>query len=213
VITTCWTCGCDDLESDHGDGANIATDALQAAADAAGIELPQAVANIVLALSHFNPAMAEKETGVVDLAAYRVMKSASEQQFTLGVAYPAMKADAQVAADGHRDFISPEALEKTAWTWLTQFRDVNLFHSGDPAHSGHFTPTESYIWRGPDWEVASPVDGNTYKVCKGDWMLGGVWDDHGWALVKSRAVNGWSPEGGARRVTPSAKRLAQLRSA
>jgi hypothetical protein len=200
------------LEQDHGDGANLTTNDLQAAADVAGIDLPHAIANIVLSLSHFDPDYVAKDADVADLAAYRLVKSGDEQRFTLGVAYPAMKADAQRAADGYRDFISPEALEKTAWTWLTKSRDVNLFHSGDPAHAGHFTPTESYIWRGPDWEVPSPVDGKCYKVCKGDWMLGGVWDTHGWSLVKAGRVNGWSPEGGAKRRIPTAARLAQLRS-
>ena len=179
--------------------------ALQGAADAAGIPLDQAAKNIVSTL-----ASAADKGELGGLAALRVVKSSAEQRFTLGVAYPAMKADAQRAADGHRDFVSPRALEKTAWEWLTKYRDVNLFHQDNTA--GHFTPTESYIWRGPDWEIESPVDGKPYVVKAGDWMLGGVWDDLGWAYVKAGLVNGWSPEGGARRVRPTTERLAQLRS-
>ena len=145
-----------------------------------------------------------------NLAAYRVLKSTNEQRFTLGVAYPAMKADVARAADGHRDFVSEEVLEKTAWEWLAKFRDVGLFHRDGT--EGHFTPTESYIWRAPTWKVDSPVDGKPYLVCKGDWVLGGVWDDYGWTMVKSGLANGWSPEGGARRSTPTAERLALLRA-
>ena len=138
-----------------------------------------------------------------------VVKSVEERRFTLGVAYPAMKPDATKAADGHRDFVSPEVLEKTAHEWLRKYQDVNLFHQDDT--SGHFTPAESYIYRGPDWTVTSPVDGSEYVIKAGDWMLGGYWDDYGWELVKAGLVNGWSPEGTARRSKPSPERLAQLR--
>lgn len=148
----------------------------------------------------------EAETIDTPFAAYRVSKAVEERRFTLGVAYPAMKADVNVAADGHRDFVSPEVLENTAWNWLIKHRDVNLFHQAGTM--GHFTPTESYIWRAPDWEVESPVDGKPYVVRKGDWVLGGVWDTFGWGLVKSRLVNGWSPEGGAKRRVPAPERLA-----
>lgn len=143
-------------------------------------------------------------------AACRVVKTMDERRFTLGVAYPAMKPDASKAADGFRDFVSSEVLEKTAHEWLHKHRDVNLFHQDST--SGHFTPAESYIWRAPDWEISSPVDGKPYVVKSGDWILGGYWDEYGWELVKAGLVNGWSPEGTARRSTPSPERLAQLRS-
>jgi hypothetical protein len=168
------------------------------------------VANLVMSLGHFNPAMKEVEPVRTDLAAVRVVKSTDERRYTLGVAYPAMKADVSRAADGRRDFVSPEALEKTAWQWMTKHREINLFHREKT--EGHGTPVESYIYRGPDWESPSPVDGKSYVVKAGDWMLGVVWDDFGWALVKSGLVNGWSPEGTARRSVPSPDRLAQLRS-
>jgi hypothetical protein len=138
-----------------------------------------------------------------------IVKASEEKRFSLGVAYPAMKADVGRAADGHRDFVSADVLEATAWMWLRKYRDVNLYHRDGT--SGHFEPTESYIWRGPTWEQESPIDGATYVVKAGDWMLGGVWDDYGWALVKAGLVKGWSPEGGARRRVPTADALAQLR--
>lgn len=206
----CWTCGCGELEKNHDDPRAITTTDLQGAAAQAGTDIPCVVANIVFSLSHFNPAMAKAGNGTAPYATCRVVKASSERQFTLGVAYPANKPDVSRAADGHRDFVSADVLEKTAWEWLTKYRDVNLFHKDRT--SGHFTPTESYIWRGPDWTVASPVDQANYVVKAGDWMLGGIWDDEGWAMVKAGLINGWSPEGGARRRTPTAEQLAQLRS-
>ena len=140
------------------------------------------------------------------MAAYSLVKSASmlEQRFTLGLAYPAMRPDAAKAADGHIDFVSEEVLEQTAWNWLKKYRDVGLFHT--EGTEGHFEPTESYIWRADDWHTGGGV------IRKGDWLLGGVWDEFGWNLVKKGLVNGWSPEGTARRSKPTAERLAQLRS-
>src|ERR1035441_6442247 len=41
-----------------------------------------------------------------------------------------MKADTARAADGHRDFVGAEALEATAWSWMTKSRDIGLFHQG-----------------------------------------------------------------------------------
>ena len=143
-------------------------------------------------------------------ADYAVMKGVPERRFTLGLAYPALRPDVGRAADGHRDFVGPEALEKTAHEWLKKYRDVNMFHENNT--SGHFEPAESYIWRAPDWEIVSPVDGSTYIIKSGDWLLGGYWDEDGWELVKAGLVNGWSPEGTAKRnLHPSPERLAQLR--
>lgn len=162
-----------------------------------------------MSLAHYSPSLAKEEV-IADSAEYQVLKSSATRQFTLGLAYPAMKPDVSRAADGRRDFVSPEVLEDTAWSWLTKYRNVNLFHRDGT--EGHFTPTESYIYRGPDWEVPSPVDAKAYVIKAGDWLLGGVWDDMGWAFVKAGLVNGWSPEGTARRSRPTAERLAQLRS-
>ena len=180
---------------------------LLSAADAAGIPIEQAAKNVMATvLMRVN-----KEAGT-DLAACRVVKASEERRYTLGVAYPAMKADVSRAADGKRDFVSPEVLEKTAWSWMAKHRDINLFHRSDEASTGHGTVVESYIYRGPDWVQDSPVDGKPYVVKAGDWCLACVWDEFGWALVKAGLVNGWSPEGTARRSTPSPERLALLRS-
>ena len=207
----CWSCGCGELEQSHSDARNIVTADLQGAADAQGISVPQAVANIVLSLAHFDPQLA-KAVGAVETpyASYQVMKSTPERRFTLGLAYPALKPDTAKAADGHIDAVRPEVLENTAWSWLAKYRDVGLHHADGT--SGHFTPTESYIYRGPDWETVSPVDGEPYIIKAGDWLLGGVWDEYGWTLVKNGRVRGWSPQGGARRQKASPEFLAQLRT-
>ncbi len=144
-----------------------------------------------------------------DLVAVNVIKAQDERRYSLGLAYPAMRVDKAVAQDGHRDFVSAEALEKTAWEFL-KGGGVNIFHKSGT--DGHAEVVESYIYRGPDWTFTSPVDHKEYVVKAGDWMLGTVWDEHGWSLVKAGLVNGWSPEGGARRTSVSPERLAQTRS-
>jgi len=144
-----------------------------------------------------------------DLAAVNVIEAQDERRYTLGIAYPAMRADKAVAADGHRDFVSAEALEKTAWAFLKN-GGVNMFHQDGT--DGHADIVESYIYRGPDWVFTSPVDSKEYAVKEGDWMLGTVWDQEGWQMVKAGLINGWSPEGGARRTTASPERLLELRS-
>jgi hypothetical protein len=143
-----------------------------------------------------------------DMVAVNVIKAQDERRYTLGLAYPAMVVDKGVAQDGHRDFVSAEALEKTAWEFLKS-GGVNMFHQNGT--DGHADIVESYIYRGPDWAFTSPVDGEEYAVKAGDWMLGAVWDEEGWTAVKAGLVNGWSPEGGASRTTPTPERLAQLR--
>ncbi len=143
-----------------------------------------------------------------DRAECQVIKATVEQRYTLGIAYPAMKTDVAVAQDGHRDFVSAEALEKCAWSWMAKNRDIGLFHQDGT--EGHGTVVESYIWRADPW-VIKAADG-TQTVNLGDWLLGVQWDDHGWDLVKAGLVRGWSPEGRARRSIPDAARLSELRS-
>lgn len=209
----CWSCSCNSLESDHGDSRTITTLDLISAADQAGTDIGHVVGNIVVGLSHFNPDMAKEAQAVhTNVAGCRVVKTTDDRRYTLGVAYPAMKADVSTAADGFRDFVSPETLEKTAWDWMTNHRAINLFHKSGDSFDGHGTVVESYIYRGPDWHVPSPVNGSTYAIKAGDWLLGAVWDSYGWTLVKSGLVNGWSPEGTASRIAVDQERLSQLRS-
>lgn len=117
----------------------------------------------------------------------------TEQRFVLGLAYQAGQ-DPKIAkgADGARDFFTPEELEKACWSYLPGGAQVGLFHADNTL--GHMTVTESYIYRGPDWDQG---DGVVIKA--GDWLIGGICDDIAWGLVKSGKVTGFSPQGVARR--------------
>lgn len=141
-----------------------------------------------------------------------VVKAAGEQRYTLGLSYPANRPDVARARDGHRDFASPEALEKCAWEYMTRYREIGLFHKAGSQAEGHAEVVESYIWRAPDWTIVSPMDGSEVVIKAGDWLLGTVWDAEGWDLVRKGLIRGFSPQGGARRnLNPSPERLAQLR--
>lgn len=117
----------------------------------------------------------------------------TEQRFVLGLAYQAGQ-DPRIAkgADGARDFFTPEELEKACWSFLPGGAQVGLFHADNT--TGHMTVTESYIYRGPDWDQG---DGTVIKA--GDWLIGGICDDIAWQLVKSGKVTGFSPQGVAKR--------------
>lgn len=158
----------------------------------------------------YGPVQKAADAADTPYAAVNVVKTADEQRYSLGLAYPAMKVDVGVAADGYRDFVNKEALEKAAWSWMAKHRDIGMFHRGGT--EGHATVVESYIYRGPDWVTKAAADGSEVVIKAGDWMLGTIWDEYGWQMVKAGLVQGWSPEGAARRTTPSTQRLAQLRS-
>jgi hypothetical protein len=134
-----------------------------------------------------------------------VIKAEEAQRYTLHCAYPANKCDVSVAADGYRDFISPSALEKSAWDFIKS-PEVGLWHAEGTSGSG--TVCESYIYRGPDWEIGTK---GTYVVKAGDWMVGIIWSKETWPLVLQGKVNGVSMQGRAQRQRPSAEALRQLR--
>jgi hypothetical protein len=117
-----------------------------------------------------------------------------EKKFVLGLAYQAGR-DPRIAmgADGGRDFFTPDELEKACWSFLPGGAQVGLFHADNTL--GHMTVTESYIYRGPDWD-----QGNGVVIKAGDWLIGGICDDVAWNLVKSGKVTGFSPQGVARRL-------------
>ncbi len=117
----------------------------------------------------------------------------TEQRYVLGVAYQAGRDPRiQKGADGRRDYFTAEELEKAAWSFLKGRPIVGLFHADGT--EGHFTVTESYIYRGPDWD-----QGDGVVVKADDWLIGGICDEPAWSLVKSRRVTGFSPQGVARR--------------
>lgn len=137
-----------------------------------------------------------------------VVKSEDERRFTLTVAYPADKADVAVAADGHLDFASKAAVEDAAWGYMAKYRDVGAHHQEGTSGSGQLV--ESYIYRGPDWAIKS---GDSEIVIKsGDWLMGTIWPPEQWEKWKTGEYGGMSPQGGAKRRTPSPEAVAALRS-
>lgn len=194
----CLSCNCRDYTAKH-DPAAIDWADLQAAGEDAGITPHQAAWNIVRgarAMADSEPA--EKSFGV------EVLKSEPERRYTLGLAYGANLPDVGKAADGFRDFAGPQALEDAAWSFLRKGASVGLDHMDGT--EGHGQVVESYIWPGDAWPQP-----NGYVVQKGDWLLGVVWDEPTWELIKSGRINGFSPQGSARRRKPSPEALAQLR--
>jgi hypothetical protein len=118
---------------------------------------------------------------------------ADEQRYVLGIAYQAgPDPKIQRGADGGRDYFSAEELEKAAWKFLAKGREVGLFHADGT--TGAADVVESYIYRGPDWDLG---DGTVVKT--GDWLIGAVLDEPAWDLYKSGRITGWSPQGAARR--------------
>ena len=131
-------------------------------------------------------------------------KATPELQYTLVCVYPADRADVAVAADGHRDFASKEAVREAAWNFLRKGAKVGLHHADGTEGAG--LTVESFLWPADDWKTPSG-----YVVKEGDWMGGIVWDDPAWELVKAGKITGVSMQGSARRRTPAAEALANLR--
>lgn len=150
-------------------------------------------------------ASATKTLDAPPAVACAVVKASEERRYTLGLAYPANRPDRGVAADGHRDFVSARVLEDAAWSYLRKGAAVGLDHSTDPSVEGRGTVVESYIWPGDDWKTGNTV------IKKGDWLLGVVWQPDTWPLVKAGRLNGFSPQGRARRGTPTPETIEKLR--
>lgn len=140
--------------------------------------------------------------------AARMVKSQPERRFGLYCAYPANRVDVSVAADGYQDFASPEAVEDGAWSFMTKSRRIGLWHAQGVDDAG--TCVESYIYRGPDWNVTA-ADGSQQVIKAGDWLVGIIWEPEPWKLVKSGMINGVSMQGSATRRKPTPEALAAVR--
>ena len=117
----------------------------------------------------------------------------AEQRFVLGIAYQAGP-DPRIArgADGGRDYFTKAELEKAAWSFLRNGPRGGLFHIDGTEGACEFV--ESSIHRGPD------VDwGDGIVVKDGDWIVGAILDEPAWAMYKAGKLNGFSPQGAARR--------------
>lgn len=133
-----------------------------------------------------------------------LVKAEDERRYTLTVAYPADRADVAVAADGHRDFASKAAVEDAAWNYLRKGGKVGLWHADGTEGAGEVV--ESFIWPGDDWATKTG-----YVVKAGDWLVGIVWDEPSWEMVKAGKIGGVSMQGSAKRRTPTAEAIAALR--
>ena len=202
----CISCGCGEPMSDHGDSRHITLTDLRSAAEAAGLSVGDAAGNIAKAVANVGKRIADDTDE--GLAACRVVKTTDERRYTLGVAYPANKADVGVAGDGHIDFVGIQALEDAAWAFMRKGAQVGLYHRKGTDGAG--TVVESYIYRGEPWHIKA-ADDTEHVVMPGDWLVGVVWREDTWPLVKDGAVRGFSPQGGAARRRPTAEDLAALR--
>ena len=129
-----------------------------------------------------------------------VVKSDDERRYTLTVAYPADMPDVGVASDGFQDFASKAAVENAAWAFMRNGGKIGAFHQDGTEGFGDLV--ESYVYRGPDWPIEA-ANGSTQVVKAGDWLIGTVWSEDGWNLIKSGEIGGVSMQGGAKRRTPS----------
>src|ERR1700761_9353536 len=103
-------------------------------------------------------------------SARMVLKSTEPQRYVLGIAYQAGP-DPRIAKgqDGGRDFFTAAELEKAAWEFLANGPRTGMFHLDGTELDGNgdavATVVESYIYRGPDWNLG---DGLVAK--SGDWL-------------------------------------------
>ena len=173
--------------------------------------MTEATFKITVNIEPDTPGLAMNKATEIDTSQIEgvVIKSAEEQRYTLTVAYPANKPDVGLAQDGFRDFASVNAVEKAAWSYLRKSPNVGLWHADGTDGSGEVC--ESYIYRGPDWEVAA-TDGSTQVIKAGDWLMGIIWSEQSWPLVKQGRIGGVSPQGRAKRRHPDADAIANLRS-
>lgn len=139
----------------------------------------------------------------------QLVKAQPERRYTLMVAYPANKIDVAVAKDGYQDFAGPDDVEDAAWNYMLKSRNIGLWHADGTDNAGELV--ESYIYRGPDWEVTA-ADGSKQVIKAGDWLMGIRWTPEAWADVLTGKINGVSMQGSAMREEADPADLIGLRS-
>lgn len=180
----CLDCGCGDLDNDHGNPAHLTIADLQAAADASGISLVMAASNILRTVTG---TLGDDE-----------LPDGPEDQFLYGVAYQAGPSPLiRRGADGGLDMFSARELEKAAWSFMLGGHQHGLFHADGT--EGTAKTVESGIYRNPvPWVISDDL-----IIRKGDWTLGVLVNDEGWALYKQGKIGGLSPQGAAKRRSPT----------
>lgn len=149
------------------------------------------------------PVKGEKGHWDGETVAGAVIKAVAERRYTLSMGYPAFSPDVTVARDGHLDFASDEEVEKAAWGYLASGAEVGLFHADGTEGAGRIV--ESYIYRGPDWEIAESL-----VIKSGDWLIGTIWSEPAWDQIKAGEINGTSMQGRAARRTPTPADVAKV---
>jgi len=159
----------------------------------AGHAIPEGDEEEGVSMAKAAPAAAAA-AGPKQATAMRVIKALQEQRYTLSVAYPANQIDA------HKDFATAAQVEETAWEYAKGGRKIGLMHRKGTDGAG--TVVESYIYRGPDWHIG----GETVKA--GDWLLGVIWSENAWNMIKGGAYTGLSIQGYARKKAAAARQSA-----
>jgi hypothetical protein len=118
----------------------------------------------------------------------------SDQRYVLGIAYQAGPAETIAKGlDGARDMFTAAELEKACWSYLGDGgQQIGLHHVDGTI--GAARVVESYIYRGPDWDLGEGV-----VVKSGDWLVGAILDEPAWAMWKAGKITGLSPQGVAKR--------------
>lgn len=120
---------------------------------------------------------------------------AEPQRFVLGVAYaPGKRPEIARGQDGGRDYFTEAELEKAAWSYLASGNpQIGIGHVDGT--TGAATVVESYVYRNEQpWDI-----GNGITVTKGTWLIGAILDPKSWELAQAGKLNGFSPQGTARR--------------
>lgn len=130
----------------------------------------------------------------------QVFKAAEPQRYVLGVAYqPGLDPRIQKGQDGGRDAFTEAELEKAAFSFLAcGSPQIGIGHADGT--TGAARVVESYIYRNEQpWDI-----GNGIVVTKGTWLIGAILDEKSWRLAQAGKLNGFSPQGSAKR-----RRIAQ----
>lgn len=196
----CLTCGCGRSDDAHGDSRHITLTDLRSAAEAAGLSVVDAASNLTKSVAAVSKAVRTDVAGLV-------IKADDAKRFLLTVAYPAWKPDVAIAADGHIDVAPADIVERACWNFMRKGARLGMWHQREVTDEAEVV--ENYIYRGEPW-VMKAANGTEQIIMPDDWLVGIVCSPATWALYKSDAIGGVSPQGGARRRTPSADTLARV---
>jgi hypothetical protein len=120
----------------------------------------------------------------------RVVKIDTDERLVFGWANVAMRPDGASIIDHQDDVVDPGDLERAAYAFTLQFRDMNTLHT--PTVRGHLV--ESFAVTPEKLEkMGLPLD----ALPIGWWVGFYVEDEESWALVKSGDFSMFSIEGSA----------------